>query len=60
MREEEYKTKELANRWISLLRMKAEYEHTARKNGEVVTSPDIDDICNEMMAYFTGVIDTTN
>ncbi len=55
---EEYKTKELADRWISLLRMKsADYEHNARKNGEVVASPSIDDICNEMIAYFTGIID---
>lgn len=53
----EYKTKELADRWISLLRQKAEYEHNARKNGEVVPSPSIDDICNEMIAYFTGIID---
>ena len=53
---EEYKTKELADRWISLLRRKAEYEHDAIKNGEVVASPSIDDICNEMIAYFTGVL----
>lgn len=53
----EYKTKELADRWVSLLRVKAEYEHNARKNGEVVPSPSIDDICNEMIAYFTGIID---
>ena len=52
---EEYKTKELADRWISILRMKATYEHNARKNGKVVASPSIDDICNEMIAYFTGI-----
>mgnify|MGYP007061425487 CR=1 FL=1 len=52
----DYKTKELADRWIALLRMKAKYEHNARKNGEVVASPSIDDICNEMIAYFTGVM----
>jgi hypothetical protein len=47
----------LADRWNSILRMKAaEYEHEARKRGEEVASPDIDDICNEMNAYFTGVI----
>ncbi len=57
MKNEEYKTKELADRWISLLRMKADYEHNARKNGEVVASPSIDDICNEIIAYFTGIID---
>jgi hypothetical protein len=53
---EEYKTKELANRWIGILRRKAEYEHNARKNGEIVCEPDIDSICNEMIAYFTGII----
>ena len=52
---EKYTIKELADRWISLLRMKAEYEHNARKNGEVVSSPSIDDICNEMGAFFTGL-----
>jgi len=53
--EKEYKTEELAKRWISILRMKAEYEHEARKNGEEVSSPSIDDICNEMIAFFTGL-----
>ena len=53
----EYKTKELADRWINILRQKAEYEHKARKNGEVVPSPSIDDICNEMIAYFTCYLD---
>lgn len=47
---------ELKNRWVGILRSKAEYEHFARKNGEVVTSPDIDDICNEIEAFFTGLI----
>ena len=56
MKKEEYTTEELANRWIYLLRQKAEYEHNARKNGEVVTEPSIDDVCNEMIAYFTGII----
>jgi hypothetical protein len=53
---EKYTTKELADRWISLLRAKADYEHKERKNGKVVASPSIDDICNEMIAYFTGII----
>ena len=36
------------NRWNTILRVKAmEYEHEARKKGDTVTSPDIDDICNE-------------
>ena len=53
----EYKIKELADRWISLLKGKAsKYEHTARKNGEVVVEPSIDGICNEITAFFTGLI----
>jgi hypothetical protein len=48
---------ELANRWDSLLRGKAsEYEHKARKNGEFVAEPSLDDICNEIEAFFTGLI----
>ena len=47
--------KELKDRWIKLLRQKAKYDHNARGRGEVVTSPDIDDICNEMEAFFTGL-----
>ena len=54
--DEEYETKELADRWIGILRQKATYEHNARKNGEIVAEPSIDDICNEMTAYFTGII----
>lgn len=47
---------ELEKRWIALLRMKAtEYEHTARKNGKIVCSPSLDDICNEIEAFFTGL-----
>ena len=53
---EEFTKEELANRWISILRMKADYEHTARKKGETVCEPSIDDICNEIEAYFTGII----
>lgn len=51
-----YTAKELADRWIMILRNKAVYEHDARKSGQVVSSPSIDDICNEITAYFTGVI----
>ena len=47
---------ELKNRWISILRTKAEYEHNSRKNGETVASTSIDDICNEIEAFFAGVI----
>ena len=46
---------ELKTRWIGILRQKAKYEHNARKNGEVVCDPDIDDICNEIEAFFTGL-----
>jgi hypothetical protein len=53
---EKYTTEELADRWISILRMKAEYEHNDRKNGKVVPEPSIDDICNEMGAFFTGML----
>lgn len=49
-------TAELIARWEVILRGKAsEYEHPARKKGEVVTAPDIDDICNEMRAFLAGV-----
>jgi hypothetical protein len=42
-------------RWMPMLRYKAEeYEHVARKNGDIVASPSIDDICNEMMAFIDG------
>ena len=47
---------EIFERWNSILRMKAsEYEHTARKEGNAVTSPSLDDICNEMRAFFKGL-----
>lgn len=48
-------TEALKNRWISTLRHKAKYEHNARNNEEAVTSPDLDDICNEIEAFFTGL-----
>lgn len=48
--------KELKDRWVSLLRHKAaDYEHKARKNGEIVVGPSIDDICNEILAFFVGL-----
>lgn len=47
---------ELKERWIQILRQKAsQYEHLARKNGETVTSPSLDDLANEMEAFFTGL-----
>lgn len=48
---------QLKQRWVELLRMKASYyEHPQRKAGEEVSSPSIDDICNEIEAFFTGFI----
>lgn len=45
------------DRWVSILRGKAaEYEHKARGNGEIVSSPDIDDICNEMLAFKDAIL----
>jgi len=47
---------ELKKRWVNLLRSKAsEYEHTVRKNDEIVASPSLDDICNEIEAFFVGL-----
>jgi len=46
---------ELKERWISILRHKARYEHDERKSGKIVASPSIDDICNEIEAFFTGL-----
>ena len=60
MEQNEYSTKIMFDRWITILRQKAEYEHNARKNGEVVASPSIDDICNEMIAYTSGVLQENN
>ena len=47
---------EVAERWINILRGKAEqYEHPARGKGETVFSPCIDDICNEIDVFFAGL-----
>jgi len=47
---------ELKDRWITLLRHKAsDYEHKDRQNGKIVSSPSIDDICNEIEAFFVGL-----
>jgi hypothetical protein len=46
----------LKKRWVNILRQKAKYEHQARKNGEVVASPSIDDVCNEIEAFFAGLL----
>jgi hypothetical protein len=49
---------ELKDRWIKILRAKAsDYEHAARKLNLTVSNPDIDDICNEMEAFFAGLRD---
>ena len=45
----------LFSRWESALRHKASvYEHEARKRGDEVTYPSLDDICNEMSAFLAG------
>ena len=45
------------NDWISILRMKAkEYEHKARKNGEPVCNPSLDEICNQMECFKKGFL----
>jgi hypothetical protein len=50
------KLQELSRRWEGILRSKASiYEHTARKNGESVIEPSLDDIANEMEAFFIGL-----
>jgi hypothetical protein len=47
----------LRDRWDRILRGKAsDYEHKARKNGEVVCGPSLDDLANEMDAFFTGLL----
>lgn len=46
---------ELKMRWIGILRIKASREHEDRKAGMVVPSPSIDDICNELEAFFTAL-----
>lgn len=48
-------TEQLKDRWVSILRNKAKYEHNDRREGKVVASPSIDDICNEIEAFFTGL-----
>lgn len=47
----------LINRWTGILRHKAsEYEHKARKEGKLVSEPDIDTICNEIKAFYCGLM----
>jgi hypothetical protein len=49
---------ELFCRWITILRQKAsEYEHEARKRGETVCSPSLDEIAWEIEAYEAGTGD---
>lgn len=46
---------EMFSRWQLVLRQKAsQYEHEARKRGEDMIYPSIDDICNEMNAFMAG------
>lgn len=47
---------ELRHRWEGMLRSKAsEYEHKARMNGETVCNPSLDDLANEINAFFVGL-----
>ena len=55
MTNKDYDTADLAHCWVSILREKATYEHIERKAGRPVSSPDLDDICNEINAFFTGL-----
>lgn len=50
--------KAIKERWISTLRYKAStYEHPARKkDAHSVTNPSLDDICNEIEAFFAGLM----
>jgi len=49
------KLNEQFDRWINNIRAKAsEYEHKARKNSQVVVEPNLDAICNEMIAFKNG------
>ena len=48
-------TENIKNRWISILREKAKYEHNDRIKGKIVTSPNINDVCNEIEAFFEGL-----
>lgn len=53
---ENFSPNETANRWINILRDKAhDYEYKAREKGETVSSPDLDDIANEITAFFAGI-----
>lgn len=49
--------KDTFERWESILRLKAsDFEHEARKRGETVATPSIDEICNEMRAFLSAAI----
>lgn len=45
----------MAERWVSILRDKAQYEAEARRRGDAVAHPGIYDICNEIEAFFAGL-----
>lgn len=46
----------LKKRWNLILRSKASmYEHPARKAGETVFGPSLDDLANEMEAFFIAL-----
>lgn len=49
---------DLKNRWIRILKSKAkEYEHNKGDGERDVLMPDLDDICNEIEAFFAGMGD---
>lgn len=53
---EDSKLMTLCRRWSGLLRHKAsEYEHKARGEGEIVTSPSLDALASEIEAFLIGL-----
>jgi len=49
---------QLKNKWIRILRSKAkEYEHNRGEGERDVLRPDIDEVCNEIEAFFAGLGD---
>lgn len=52
---ERTKREQLAERWVSILRDKAQYEADVSRMGDPVVHPSIYDICNEIEAFFAGL-----
>ena len=54
MNSNELSAEKLAERWISIIRGNARmYEKKMRAGVQEIPRPDLDDICNEITAYFT-------